>query len=64
MRLRQERMLRWSDRVSRWRDRAEELRTVADTVKNDQARMLLLDAAETYEKMVEGAKTPHPPEPG
>ena len=43
-------------RVERWRARAEKLRTVANTSQAEQTRILLLDAAEAYERMIERAE--------
>jgi hypothetical protein len=43
-------------RVERWRARAEKLRTVANTSQAEQTRILLLDAAEAYEQMIERAE--------
>jgi len=38
-----------------WELRAEEVRTIADTLKDPEAKRLMAEVADTYEKMAERA---------
>jgi hypothetical protein len=42
--------------IQTWRDKAEELRTIADGIKNEQTRQLLLNAAANYERLADQAE--------
>jgi len=45
------------DQASRWRLRAEEIRTIARSMRRSFDRCNLLDIAEQWDRMAEGAET-------
>jgi hypothetical protein len=42
--------------VTYWRDRAEEARAVAEYLTTPDAKRIMVDVAESYEKLAEGAQ--------
>ena len=42
--------------AKRWRERAEEARTIAATLNDPVAKRMMLDIAESYEKLAERAE--------
>ena len=44
-----------------WRDRADEARAIAETFRDPEARRLMLEIAERYERMVARIQTRPPP---
>jgi hypothetical protein len=55
-----DRVERWrtraDERVKHWRQRAKELRLLADSLTDTKAQMLLLDTAESYDRMADSAE--------
>jgi len=43
------------DHAAYWLDRAEEIQTIAESMGNPHARLMMFELAETYKKMAERA---------